>query len=214
MASSIVKKYLLLLLIAFLVVATTCAESLVAPAVTQTISIDQIKNFAGYPANVKNLVTKALELSSESLTYRYGSNNPDKGGMDCSGTINYLLSTVGLKNVPRQANEIYSWAWKKNAFRAVNSNSLQSFEFDQLKPGDLLFWSGTYNVQRDPPITHVMIYLGKNLQGEPLMFGASDGRTYKGKSMNGVSVFDFKLPSSDSQGRFVGYSCIPVYTCN
>ena len=67
-----------------------------------------------------------------------------------------------------------------------------NFDFSKLKPGDLLFWSGTYRVKRTPPITHVMLYLGKTKNNELLMFGASNGRTYRGKRMNGVSVFDFK----------------------
>jgi hypothetical protein len=47
------------------------------------------------------------------------------------------------------------------------------------------------------------------------MLGASDGRTFEGKRMFGVSVFDFKTSSSSkptSSGRhprFVGYGRIP-----
>ena len=33
------------------------------------------------------------------------------------------------------------------------------FEFDDLKPATCL--AGTYNIDRDPPITHTMIYLGR-----------------------------------------------------
>jgi hypothetical protein len=58
-----------------------------------------------------------------------------------------------------------------------------------------------------------MLYLGKNKKGEPLMFGASNGRTYEGKKMNGVGVFDFKLPKEGAPQKFVGYSCIPSLTC-
>ncbi len=213
MTVSNAKKYFIFLLGVFFIVLNTFAENLSTQAITQTIPIDQIKNFEKYPANVKTLIAKALKLTTENLTYTYGSNSPAKGGMDCSGTINYLLSSLGLKDVPRQANEIYRWMWNQHKFYAVNSHSFQSFEFGQLKPGDLLFWSGTYNVQLDPPITHVMLYIGKNLQGEPLMFGSSDGRTYKNKSMRGVSVFDFKLPDPQASARFLGYSCIPALTC-
>ena len=45
------------------------------------------------------------------------------------------------------------------------------------------------------------------------MFGASDGRTYQGEKMWGVSVFDFKLPDGKNGSRFVGYGCIPGLTC-
>ena len=87
---------------------------------------------------------------------------------------------------------------------------------DALKPGDLLFWAGTYNVDRDPAITHTMIYLGREkATNQRVMVGSSDGRTYKGQSRSGVSVFDFKIAgrkaSTDNEPgpTFVGYASIP-----
>jgi hypothetical protein len=80
-----------------------------------------------------------------------------------------------------------------------------------------MFWSGTYKVDRDVPVSHVMIYLGKEMgTNKPVMVGASDGRSYNGERRFGVSVFDFKLPNgtpnksdSDLVARFEGYSPIP-----
>jgi hypothetical protein len=80
-----------------------------------------------------------------------------------------------------------------------------------------MFWSGTYQVNRDVPITHVMIYLGTEKKTEkPVMVGASDGRSYNGERRFGVSVFDFKLPNGtpnkndpDITPRFEGYASIP-----
>jgi cell wall-associated NlpC family hydrolase len=136
--------------------------------------------------------------------------------MDCSGFIYYVLSKNGLKDVPRSASEQYVWVRKAGNFRAVLSRDLNSFELDELKPGDLLFWTGTYNVERDPPVTHTMIYLGKEKDsGKPIMVGSSDGRTYKGERKFGVSVFDFKTSPATESGesekrpRFVGYARIP-----
>jgi hypothetical protein len=86
----------------------------------------------------------------------------------------------------------------------VLSRDLDSFEFNELKPGDLLFWTGTYDVEKDPPVTHTMIYLGEDKEtGKPVMLGASDGRSFEGKRMSGVSVFDFKTASkkATSSGR-------------
>ncbi len=45
------------------------------------------------------------------------------------------------------------------------------------------------------------------------MIGASDGRSYNGKKVYGVSVFDFKLPNEFSKAKFLGYSCIPDINC-
>jgi hypothetical protein len=52
-----------------------------------------------------------------------------------------------------------------------------------------MFWSGTYDIDRDPPITHSMIYLGREKStGRRVMVGASDGRVYRDQSRFGVSI--------------------------
>jgi hypothetical protein len=83
--------------------------------------------------------------------------------------------------------------------------------FAKLKPGDLLFWEGTYDSgERDPPISHVMIFLGTlKADGKGVMFGASSGRRYRGKTIHGVSVFDWEVPQEDSDSKFVAYGPIP-----
>jgi hypothetical protein len=144
--------------------------------------------------------------------------------MDCSGTVYYLLNQAGLKDVPRDASDMYKWVWTHGRFQAVTSSNPDTFELALLKPGDLLFWTGTYQVDRDPPVTHVMIYLGINRHtGRRVMVGASAGRPFDGKSQYGVSVFDFTMPgkrrpldtvpeipsATDLQARFIGYGSIP-----
>ena len=88
---------------------------------------------------------------------------------------------------------------------------MDSFELNDLRPGDLLFWMGTYDVQRDPPISHTMIYLGtEKATHKAVMVGSTDGRSYDGKSRWGVSVFDFKANTQKkSRAAFVGYASIP-----
>ena len=82
------------------------------------------------------------------------------------------------------------------------AHSDDSFELDNLKPGDLMFWSGTYHVDRDPSITHTMIYLGREKgSNQRIMVGASDGRTYKGQQKWGVSVFDRAIDLSLASNR-------------
>lgn len=136
--------------------------------------------------------------------------------MDCSGFIYYVLRKNGVSDVPRDASGQYAWVRKAGTFRAVLSRNIDSFELDELKPGDLLFWTGTYSIERDPPVTHTMIYLGKKKKShQPVMIGSSDGRTYEGTQRFGVSVFDFKAgrvkedATGDSSPRFVGYGKIP-----
>lgn len=181
-------------------------------AITQPIPIEQIVNYTTYPPDVKTLITKAHKLSQMNLTYQYGSADPKNKGMDCSGTIYYLLNESNLQDVPRDAEGMFNWVKKNGKLYQVTSKDFNSSEFSELKPGDLLFWSGTYATTHS--ISHVMLYLGKNKKGERLMFGASDGRTYQGKKMWGVSIFDFQLPNGDGKQQFVGYSCIPKLSCN
>ncbi|MGI8891811.1 MAG: C40 family peptidase [Chthoniobacterales bacterium] len=177
---------------------------------------EELDHFPENPEPVRKLLTDALDLTKRNLDYKYGSADPDEGGMDCSGFIYFVLRKNGVKDVPRDASGQYVWVRKAGNFRAVLSNELDSFELDELKPGDLLFWTGTYSIERDPPVTHTMIYLGKEKSsGKQIMVGASGGRTYEGERQFGVSVFDFKTASSkkaNTSGRrpqFVGYARIP-----
>lgn len=178
-----------------------------------TISTDKIRDFDNNQPAIKELITVALNLAGQKLSYKYGSNDPANGGMDCSGTINYLLKQVGIQNPPRQADLLYSYVQSNGHFHSVTNNDLNSVEFQYLKPGDLLFWSGTYNAHRELNVTHVMLYLGKDMDNNPLMVGASDGRTYKGRQIYGVSIFDLQLPKPSSASRFLGYGCIPDIGC-
>ena len=195
-------------LVIFLYLITTIVN-----ATTATIAPTEIIGYDAYPPNVKKLLNASLALTKQNLTYLYGSANPAAGGMDCSGTIYYLLKQMNVTDVPRQSNEMYTWATQHGKFYPVTDSDFSSKQFAHLQAGDLLFWTGTYAIKRTPPITHVMIYLGKNKEGKPFMVGASDGRTFYNKKMWGVSVFDFKLPAKNSTSHFIGYSCIPTINC-
>jgi cell wall-associated NlpC family hydrolase len=189
-----------------------------------SLSVSDLREYEAQPAAVKRLLASALALTTLDLSYKYGSSDPANGGMDCSGTVYHLLNEAGLKDVPRDASDMYKWVWTQGRLQAVVSSNPDTFELSRLKPGDLLFWTGTYRVDRDPPVTHVMIYLGINRHtGRRVMVGASEGRRFDDVSRYGVSVFDFTLPrpkstanakessrgASDLESRFVGYGSIP-----
>jgi cell wall-associated NlpC family hydrolase len=181
-----------------------------------SLSPDEIADYDGYPPKVRQIVNAGLALTKQNLDYTYASADPANGGMDCSGFVYYVLKQNGFPDVPRDSSQQYVWVRKSSNFKAVVSRKEDSFELDDLKPGDLLFWRGTYNIDRDPPITHTMIYLGREKRTKKrVMVGSSDGRTYDGKQRWGVSVFDFKLPPPPSSGDakispvFVGYGRIP-----
>ncbi|MGE5215077.1 MAG: C40 family peptidase [Nitrospirota bacterium] len=181
-----------------------------------SLSPDQVENFDSDPPKIRQILDAGLALTKQDLGYTYGSADPKNGGMDCSGFVYYLLKQNGFSDVPRDSSGQYVWVRKAGDFKAVVSRKEDSFELDDLKPGDLLFWSGTYNIDRDPPITHTMIYLGREKRtNKRVMIGSSDGRTYDGKQRWGVSVFDFRMPPPPKSGEskispaFVGYGRIP-----
>ena len=181
-----------------------------------SLSPDQIADYDSCSTKVRQILDAGLALTKENLTYTYGSADPKNGGMDCSGFIYYVLQQNGFPDVPRDSSQQYIWVRKAGDFDAVLSRKEDSFEFDDLKPGDLLFWRGTYNIDRDPPITHTMIYVGREKRtNKRVMIGSSDGRTYDGKQRWGVSVFDFKIAPPPKSGDakispvFVGYGRIP-----
>ncbi len=175
-----------------------------------------MQDFSAQPPKVQALIESSLALTRQNLTYTFSSADPANGGMDCSGFIYYVLTQAGLTDVPRDSSGQYSWVRKAGNFQAVISRRLDGFELDDLKPGDLLFWSGTYTTSHDPPVTHTMLYLGREKEtGNRVMVGSTDGRSYHGQKRWGVSVFDFNaVPSaSPSPGaaspRFIGYGSIP-----
>jgi peptidoglycan DL-endopeptidase CwlO len=182
------------------------------------LSSGAISGFDDYPAKVQKLLQSALELTARNLDYKYGSADPSNGGMDCSGFVYYVLKQHGIEDVPRDSAGQYAWLRKAGKFEAVVSRKEETFELQNLKPGDLLFWTGTYSIERDPPITHAMIYLGREKKsGKRVMVGASDGRSYEGRQRYGVSVFDFKMPRDENDNSrlrptFVGYAHIPGLT--
>lgn len=200
------KKFLLL----FLLMPTL---SLAKPASVSSLKPSDLKNFSQNSPAVQKLIKEALGLTRKNLTYRYGGRHPKEGGMDCSGTIQYVLKHNGL-SAPRQADQQYVWAKKSRQF--TPARGIYSFEdkkFSKLKPGDLLFWKGTYNINR--LASHSMIYLGiEKKTGRPVMFGSSDGRRHNGKRITGVSVFDFKLPQKGKKAKFLGYGPIPSLALN
>lgn len=177
-----------------------------------SIPMRELSGSPHYSAHEKKLISQALLLAKKRLGYRFGSSNPRYGGMDCSGTIQYLLKKTANINTPRDASLMYVWLQRSGRMHYVHSDYFNSPEFNQLRPGDLLFWTGTYFTRRKPPITHVMLYLGKDRHHHPLMFGASEG-TYHGRVVRGIGVFDFMLPNRYDRAKFVAYGCIPSYTC-
>jgi LysM repeat protein len=109
--------------------------------------------------------------------------------MDCSNTSRYLYQvTAGLK-LPRTASDQYYYLHLQGKAWDVpeTSDGVAECEYlrHHLKPGDLLFWENTYRPERQPPITHVMVFLGTNSLGQWIMAGSQCSRGGEHNRRNG-----------------------------
>lgn len=100
--------------------------------------------------------------------------------MDCSNTARYLVEKTRGITLPRTASDQYLFLRRHGKLKRVGGlfGGVPDTPWwtKRLRPGDLLFWEHTYKPQRRPPVTHVMIYLGCDENGAPLMAGAQNSR--------------------------------------
>jgi LysM repeat protein len=117
--------------------------------------------------------------------------------MDCSNTARYIYKVATGIQLPRTASDQYyylhlqgkAWDVPQTAGGWADCNYLRS----HLKPGDLLFWENTYRPERQPPITHVMVFLGTNERGQWIMAGSqtSSGGEHN-RSNGGPDIYIFR----------------------
>ncbi len=146
---------------------------------------------------------RAETLAKFNLTYKFGGNHPSEGGMDCSATMKYLLSDLGFSDMPRTSYQQYDWLKKSRTMLHSKTIPASMGGRKGIKPGDLIFWGGTY--KSGHKVSHVMVYLGQGDSGTHYMFGA---RGKKKKGLNGAGVDVFKL-NSGYQKSLVGYGSLP-----
>jgi cell wall-associated NlpC family hydrolase len=169
-------------------------------------------------------LTEARTLASHGIGYNQ-SWRPDGEShswtMDCSNTSRYLYQVTAGIQLPRTASDQYYYLHLQNKAWDVptvaNGFADCNFLRSNLKPGDLLFWENTYRPDRQPPITHVMIFLGTNEKGQWIMAGSQSshgGRYNPHRNGPDVYVFDPTRPSGGyttwlglvhHQGRFCAY---------
>lgn len=146
---------------------------------------------------------RAEHISRFGLPYVFGGDHPDEGGLDCSGAMKFLLSDIGFRDMPRTSYDQYAWLRKARTLRHSKSIPDQMGGKKGIKPGDLIFWGGTYDSGHK--VSHVMIYLGQGRDGTHYMFGAR-GKNKTGLHGSGVDVF--KLESGYQKG-LIGYGSLP-----
>ncbi|MDZ4789092.1 MAG: NlpC/P60 family protein [Blastochloris sp.] len=169
------------------------------------------------------LVETARLLGRKDLAYQENWRPPQESKpwvMDCSNTVRYLYKVVFGLDIPRVASSQYAGLKQRGlityAPRNPNGSVNQEALVSQLRSGDLLFWEWTYDIQRSPPITHVMIYLGRTAEGQPKMVGSATRSRGETTDSGGVNIYNFNANAPMGgvrdfwgnvvrKGRFVGF---------
>lgn len=152
---------------------------------------------------IECLRAEAHALAKKGLKYQFGSDDPKSGGLDCSATVQYLYSSLGIQGVPRTSYLQYEWLKKAGTLHEVKGKNSTRQLLKRLRPGDLIFWGGTW--KSGHKVSHVMIYLGHNPNtGEHFVFGAR-GKRVEGLLGSGVDVFVL----NPERGTLVGHGRVP-----
>jgi cell wall-associated NlpC family hydrolase len=155
------------------------------------------------------LARECESLARRGLSYRFGSMDPATGGLDCSGTVKCVLERSGVRGVPRTASDQYLWLQNAGTLTPLRRGANPDWILSRLRPGDLLFWRGTYVTNRWPDVSHVMIYLGRDRRtGRPMMFGARSSDSSGGIHGHAVDIYEFN-PIPRGKSEFIGFGRVP-----
>ena len=109
--------------------------------------------------SVKRIVHEAEKHIGK--RYVFGANGPNN--FDCSSFVCWVYTHSGIKNMPRTT----AWGIYKNYCNPVSPS--------EAKPGDIIFFKGTYN--SGLPLSHVGIYVGGGYMihaGDPCRYAKID----------------------------------------
>lgn len=131
--------------------------------------------------------------------------------MDCSNTSRYLYKKATGIDLPRTASDQYynlkiqdrAWDVPLDGEDKPDVAYLQR----NLRVGDLLFWENTYKPERDPPITHVTIFLGTDANGNWIMAGSQSSSVGKyGRTRGGPDIYLFDpLKTAGGYSTWLGF---------
>jgi cell wall-associated NlpC family hydrolase len=175
------------------------------------------------PGQHQELVDTVRNLARHKIDYNENWRPPgsrERWQMDCSNTTRYIYKTLFNIHLPRNASGQFVHLHKQGRITRAPKRADGSIDTDRLlgllRSGDLLFWEWTYKIKRNPPVSHVMIYLGRTAKGEPKMAGSSSGGFGEVPGRGGVDVYTFD-PNGPcggvknfwgkiiKRGRFVGF---------
>ena len=131
----------------------------------------------------RSLTAEAFALKEQGIGYGGAFVPPGEKSawaMDCSNTARYLLRHTRGVELPRTASEQYNFVRTRGKLKRVGGffGGVPDTKWwaKRLQPWDLLFWEHTYKPRRNPPVTHVMVYIGRGARGELLMAGSQSSR--------------------------------------
>jgi cell wall-associated NlpC family hydrolase len=155
------------------------------------------------------LEAKARWLAGQGIPYARPWKPPGESKpwtMDCSNTVRWLHREHRGEVLPRTSSGQYDFFRQRGRLRRVPPDPARLVR--TLRPGDLLFWEHTHRPQRKPPVTHVMMYLGRDRSGRMWMAGSQGKR--------GVGIHEFRPRQAMGgynwflwfrrEGRFVGFA--------
>lgn len=165
-------------------------------------------------SNLRKLIDLAETFPEQRAGFFVFLENGESFLLDSSSFVQYAYRSIFGIPLPRESYGQYKYLLSQNLFQATPK--LENGEVDietlssNLKRGDLLFWINTHSdipTFRVPPVSHVMIYLGKSKQGNHLMLGVGSKGIGKRKIAGGVDIYVFH-PS-----RFMGCVKDPEGNC-
>lgn len=153
------------------------------PRFTATLAILFAGLASSWSAGDDVLVSEAQALAAQGIPYGGSMVLPGEAAawsMDCSNASRYLLQRARGADLPRTASEQYDFIRREGRIKRVGGlfGGVPDSPWweKRLRPGDLLFWEHTYKPKCKPPVTHVMVYLGRDGNGDLLMAGAQSSR--------------------------------------
>jgi cell wall-associated NlpC family hydrolase len=158
----------------FIIIAGTIALAPCAEGGSSAVVYKQPQKMPPLLAAAMHMVTRP------GLKYVFGTQSPETGEYDCSSFVQNAAREAGLADLPRSSRAQFALMRKSGKVWTA-----ESAKTPRLKPGDLIFFSGTFPHRHPCPVSHVMIYAGQGL-----MIGAQP---------SGVGYFKFN-PSSPPQG--------------
>lgn len=161
------------------------------------------------PVDGSDVQSLARWLADQRIPYSHPWTPPGEAKpwrMDCSNAVRWLHREGRGEMLPRTSAAQYEHFRKRGRFQRSRPDAGKLRRV--LRRGDLLFWEHTHRPSRRPPVTHVMMYLGRDDSGRMWMAGSQGSR--------GVDIYEFRPGMKMGgypwflwfrrEGRFIGYA--------